>query len=316
MTRFINKNIPNDTTGSMTYSPGEVSWSERIGAISDDMYYLNGRMDAKSNTYRKVWDPIISEIKQKTNQDFENPGAAFDLNIDTSFKGLEAPDFDEFTMLPKLNDQVEVNKQEMYSKKVLEIQDFIANNRESFDESSDVLNVDETYVYGKVREFVNQIQDRSEYVSQRTEGYTDMAVNLAGGVHGSFTDPANLVAVGASASVTAMSGAGVLTGILIDTIAGTGAEWVIQKDIQKWYAELGLEYTEEQFRDNIIAAAVTSAALGGAAETAFRLPGMTKTQIAKGIELFEKFNAKKAGLEYKPNKEVDAILQNDVVHAT
>lgn len=316
MTRFINKNIPNDTTGSITYSPGEVSWGERIDAISDDMFYLNGRMDAKSNTYRKVWDPIINEIKQKTNQNFENPGAAFDLNLDTSFEGMQAPNFDEFTMLPQFNDQVQVNKQETYSKKVLEIQDFIANNREAFDEGSDVLNIDETYVYGKVREFVNQIQDRSEYVSQRTEGYADMAVNLAGGVHGSFTDPANLVAVGASASITAMSGAGILSSILIDTIAGTGAEWVIQKDIQKWYADLGLEYTEEQFRQNIIAAAATSATLGGAAEVAFRLPGMTKTQIAKGIELFERFNAQKAGLEYKPNKDVESILQNDEVQAT
>lgn len=314
MTRFIRKEVPNQVTGQ-AYLPGEVSWNDAIGAYSDDMYYLNGRLDAKANTYKEVWNPIINEIKEQTGKEFDNPGSVYDLELNTSMESLTPPgvgDLDPIANIPYYQDKVEFNKDERYSNYVLEIQNFIGQNRDAFNDDSEVLKTDETYIYGKVREFINDIQENTQYVADRAEGYGDLGLSFVGAIHGSFTDPANIAAVGATAALThATGGTNILYNILIDTIAGTGAEWVIQKDIQKWYADLGLEYTEEQFRQNIINAAVTSAALGGTAEVAFRIPGMTKAQITKGIELFGRYNAKKSGVEYTPNKDVEALLVND-----
>lgn len=271
---------------------GEVTNADIRSAYDDFTYYVTGRVDAKANTYSKIWEDRINEVEKNTGTKLPNPGRHY--GPDFSFESVLPPvDQEESTSMmgdmlfnPKTRQEIDVIKQKKYDEDVQAFNEFVAKNEFKFSADSKVFHTDNQIINNEVTELVDNILTEKSRIDQRTNPDLlsfDSVQRLAGGVTGSITDPVNIGATAASMMLPVNS---VALRLLAAVVENAGAEALIQTEVREWYKEIGIDYTDEDFVNNVVAAGAAGLFLGGTVEIGSKAIKLTTDQAIKGIQAY------------------------------
>lgn len=300
-------------TPETTIAPGVVSTGEIFDAYDDYAFYLSGRSDAKANTYSEVWQPYLDEIKEKTGLELDNPGARFGLNVTLEDMATDTMEYNEFGLSAKDNLEYGIERQKAYDDDVKKIQAVIAANERAFNPKSNLFNLNQGVINDEVLDKIESVLENKDFVDERTNTNMvslDGAKKVIGGIRGSFTDPVNLTAAGVSMILPTKS---IISRLFLDGMLGGGAEAIIQKDVQNWFKENNIPYSDEEYWENVRLGVYTNLALGGALEVAGKGIKLSTKQLLEGVRAFRKAKAEKQGKVYSDDQDViDLEVQSEI----
>jgi len=236
---------------------------ENVTGAFDAMKYTGGAgANSRGFTLLDVWTPIIDELNE-TGADFENPAIWLFDSMSSRYDG-----------------------------KADEIYSYIQNNKESLPESLSEINsasVDEM-----MKSFVQQKETELSELARNNPGFFPAAARFVGGMGAGGGDIVTQLTMpfgGWSKTLwknIAQSAA---------VNAGSGA--ISELDVKDWYDELGLEYSYEDFINNV----AMQAAFGAAMPAAGAGIRMTADQALKGWDVLK-------GKMKKPLSAEDEALVN------
>ena len=245
-----------DKGDSLYFKPSQGTDSP-LGTAEEnfDFAYENDRLNeigsSKAESYADVWGPIVDEINEKGGPLFRNPG-----NV--------------------------VYNNKHYENRKNRIFDYVDQNQDLFPELQDLRTRD----YDALAQGLSQ-QARDEFneLDQRSPGLTNTLAQFGGSAAAFFKDPGMLVTM----PVGLLNlGAKSLFGVAVrEAGIGAGTEAINQVAVQKWYEELGYDYTYNDF----IARVGTATAFGFALPYAIAGSGqgikMTTNQMKKGLQVLK-----------------------------
>jgi len=228
-----------------------------LGTVEENFQfaYENDRLNeigsSKAESYADVWGPIVDEINEKGGPLFRNPG-----NV--------------------------VYNNKHYENRKNRIFDYVEQNQELFPELQDIRTRD---FDSQAQGLAQQARDEFNELDQRSPGLTNVLAQFSGSFASFFRDPGMLVTMPAG---LLNFGVKSLFGVAVrEAGIGAGTEAINQIAVQKWYEELGYDYTYSDF----IARVGTASAFG------FTLPytiagagqgvKMTTSQMKKGLQVLK-----------------------------
>ena len=219
--------------------------------ISFDVSKYNGGSgsNSKAFTMLDVWGPIVDELNE-TGADFENP-AVFLVG------GLLSPG-------SSMN----------YEKNVNEIYSYINENKNNL---SPFLNgVTPEFINQSAQDIVNSKNDELAELARTNPGALNTVARFVGAVGAGGGDPvtANTLPLGGYHK-------GLWKNIAQSTLINAGAGAISEVEVAKWYKELDLEYTFEDFVKNVS----LNAAIGGALPLAGAGIRLTARQAEKAFNV-------------------------------
>ena len=216
-----------------------------------DVARYNGGSGANSKAFTmlKVWDPIV-ELANQNGGDFENPGQYLSSSL-----------FD--TSAPRVYER---QTQELYS--------WLAQNKESL--PPELQDITPDVIDQRTKDFVQSQQDELAELARTNPDLASASARFIGSMGSAFGDPVTQATMpfgGWSKSFWK----NVMQSAAIN--AGVGA--ITEVDVAKWYDELDLEYSYQDFLANV----AIQGAFGAALPVAGRGIRMTAEQAKKGWEV-------------------------------
>lgn len=227
---------------------------------------------------KETWDPIVDEIEAITGKSFKNPGDYLRPNVFAILTGEAMRGYGPAR----------------YSYETNEIEKFVRDNRESLPEKMvvSILDPDRDTVWREAArdKYFQEQQDLSD-VTARSPGLAAGAARLAGFIAAGAEDPLNQAFM-----VTPVGASRTFAGLMLkEAIVNAGAEAIQQPQIADWYASLGIDYSWQDFAENVGGAAAAGAAL----PLAFRIGGqtvrITAEQAKQGAKVISDYIAKRDG---------------------
>lgn len=318
MGKFIS-DYSKQLTEAQTLPAGE---ADQFDAFYDDQYFLN-RSDSEYQINQKILQPIVDEIYKVTGKKFANP--AYHLDAPTASMGGEADIYSSIAGYDVPDPYDGLSQTERFDKDIDAIVSFVGENLDLFDPESEVRDFTPMKLQQMLVAEANKIRENTLYAEERTHGWGDWFASMGGSFGAAATDPTNVGAVLASIPFQATYGSGMLSRLLIDVAAGVGAEAYIQDDVKDLYKQLGIDYGDTQYRDNLVAAGGGSFALGLLMETLIKLPGASNVLKKNIINKLSEYKSKQVSDEVgnpkiiasKDNADADSgVLLDDVNNAT
>ncbi len=247
----------------------------------------NQQSYSERNQYRDVFKPIIEEIAEKTGEQFWNPAGALGGSAQegTGVRNYETQANAIFT--------------------------HIQENQELF---PDLEGISLETIREQGAELARQAQEEYQAVKQRSRDYGFLSAEgraeLGAGFMNFIADPAGQTTLLIPGAQLPKLGAN-FTQSLAKFVAaefalGAGSELVIQAGVKDWYDKQGMEYTYEDFWENVLLGGAFnvggSAVLQGTLRGAGRGVSMTSDQAKEIINIL-----KRAGT--RPTKDADVGLR-------
>ncbi len=269
------------------------TFAENYAAARDQMF-TSGRSDSMANMLFHAYKPYLNHVNKtlKENgivtQNFRlNGGLTIDKK-DHTYAGLrnEIMHNPAYLMTKDGNPVAGyLGKDDFYYKKANALIKTIKEYPDLFPEMQDI--TIQSIEQGAIERALN---DHAELqgLTERSPGFSKAFARFAGSMRGAATDP--VVAVSMIMNLDPKMGLGKL--MLREALVGGVSEAVIQERVYKWYGELGLDYSYEDF----VTAVSTGSALGFILPGAFKIGEqtvkLTNDWVQKGLEIF-KVNEKK-----------------------
>jgi len=219
--------------------------------ISFDVSKYNGGSgsNSKAFTMLDVWGPIVDELNEN-GADFENPAV--------------------FLVGGFLSSGSNIN----YEKNADEIYSYITENKNSLPPSLTQINSE--FIKNSAQDIVNSKNAELSELARTNPGILAGTARFVGAVGAGGGDPvtANTMPFGGYHK-------GLWKNIAQSTLINAGAGAISEVEVAKWYKELDLEYTFEDFVKNVS----LNAAIGGALPLAGAGIRLTANQAKKGFEV-------------------------------
>jgi len=240
-----------------------------------------GLMQSGSSEERYIqetWQPIVDEIESITGKSFKNPGDYLRPNVFAILTGEAMRGYGDAR----------------YSYETNDIEKFVRQNRESLPEKVvvSILDPDRDKVWREAAraKFFEEQNELAE-LTERSPGLAAGAARLTGFIASGVEDPLNQAFM-----VTPVGASRTFAGLMLkEAVVNAGVEAIQQPQIADWYASLGLEYSWQDFAENVGGAAVAGAGL----PLAFRIGGqtvrLTAEQAKTGAKVISDYIAKRDG---------------------
>ena len=298
---------------------GEATLGEMFTGLYDEAYFANGRRDVESTNYRDQWKPILEVIKKTTGKEFSNPGNWLYLPTPDDRNTSTLNPYPEFNPdAPEASLQAAeplYNRQELYDTSANEVFDYIAENPDLFANVPEVQNINGTVIADRVKEKVLEVLATNQRLDLKQKSTLDYIAGFGGSIAATVTDVPNLAVTGLTLLATKGRGMGIAKTMTVEAFANAGAEAFAQEEVMDWYASLDLPYSMDEFYYNLAAAATGGAVLSGGIKVAAKVPNLTAEQWRKGKVAIDKYNAKKAGLEYKEDLTLNSAVKTSEIES-
>jgi GNAT superfamily N-acetyltransferase len=264
-----------------TDKPLGTAYENMVGAFENDR--LNEIGSSRAEAYSDAWGPIVDEVNSKSGPvQFINPGHYL------TRAGASTPDEEE----------------KMYKFSAERLYKYVEENQDLFPELADLRSRD----FAETAKGI-AIAAREEFneLDARSPGITNTAAQFAGSAGAFFRDPSMLLTL--PMGLYSMAQKKLWEVGLIESALAAGTEAANQPAVQKWWEELGYDYTYEDF----VARVGTAAGFGFVLPYGFAAGGkgisMTADQIKKGIDAF-----KSSGIETPASRAAARIAerQNEI----
>tara|TARA_R110000787_G_scaffold146857_1_gene260588 strand:- start:2563 stop:5217 length:2655 start_codon:yes stop_codon:yes gene_type:complete len=298
---------------------GEATLGEMFNTFYDEAYFANGRRDVESTNYRDQWKPILEVIKKTTGKEFTNPGSWLYLPTPDDRNTSTLNPYPEFNPdAPEASLQAAeplYNRQELYDTSANKVFDYIAENPDLFANVPEVQNLNGTVIADRVKEKVLEVLATNQKLDLKQKSTLDYIAGFGGSIAATVTDVPNLAVTGLTLLATKGRGMGIAKTMTVEAFANAGAEAFAQEEVMDWYASLDLPYSMDEFYYNLAAAATGGAVLSGGIKVAAKVPNLTAEQWRKGKVAIDKYNAKKAGLEYKEDLTLNSAVKTSEIES-
>jgi hypothetical protein len=298
---------------------GEATLGEMFTGLYDEAYFANGRRDVESTNYRDQWKPILEVIKKTTGKEFSNPGNWLYLPTPDDRNTSTLNPYPEFNPdAPEASLQAAeplYNRQELYDTSANKVFDYIAENPDLFANVPEVQNLNGTVIADRVKEKVLEVLAANQKLDLKQKSTLDYIAGFGGSIAATVTDVPNLAVTGLTLLATKGRGMGIAKTMTVEAFANAGAEAFAQEEVMDWYASLDLPYSMDEFYYNLAAAATGGAVLSGGIKVAAKVPNLTAEQWRKGKVAIDKYNAKKAGLEYKEDLTLNSAVKTSEIES-
>jgi len=216
-----------------------------------DVARFNGGSGANSKAFTmlKVWDPIV-ELANQNGGDFENPGQYLSSSL-----------FD--TSAPRV-----------YEKQTQELYSWMAENRDSL--PPELQDITPDVIDQRTKDFVKSQQNELAELARTNPDLASASARFIGSMGSAFGDPVTQATMpfgGWSKSFW--------KNVMQNAAINAGAGAITEVDVAKWYNELDLEYSYQDFLANV----AIQGAFGAALPVAGRGIRMTAEQAKKGWEV-------------------------------
>jgi hypothetical protein len=216
-----------------------------------DVARFNGGSGANSKAFTmlEVWGPIV-DLANQNGGDFENPG----IYLSSSLFDTSAP--------------------RVYERQTQEIYSWLSENKDSL--PPELQDITPDVIDQRTKDFVQSKQNELAELARTNPGLASAAARFIGSMGTAFGDPVTQATMpfgGWSKSFWK----NVMQNAAIN--AGVGA--ITETDVAKWYDELDLEYTYEDFLKNV----AIQGAFGAALPVAGRGIQITAEQARKGWQV-------------------------------
>lgn len=250
------------------------TFTENLTGAFDAMKYTGGTGgNSKGFTLLDVWSPIIEELNE-TGADFENPAVWL---------------FDAMSS--------------RYTGKADEIYSYIQDNKDDLPEN--LAGINAAAIDDLMKSFVNQKEADIARLSRNNPGFVKGSARFVGGMGTGFGDPVT--------AATMPFGGWSKTlwkNIAQSAAVNAGAGAATELDVKKWYDELGLDYTYEDFLMNV----GMQAAFGAAMPAAGAGIRMTAAQGRKGWDVLK--GKMKKPLDPEDQAVIDALEDQADIEAS
>ena len=250
------------------------TFTENLTGAFDAMKYTGGTGgNSKGFTLLDVWSPIIEELNE-TGADFENPAVWL---------------FDAMSS--------------RYTGKADEIYSYIQDNKDDLPEN--LAGINAAAIDDLMKSFVDQKEADIAQLSRNNPGFVKGAARFVGGMGTGFGDPVT--------AATMPFGGWSKTlwkNIAQSAAVNAGAGAATELDVKKWYDELGLDYTYEDFLMNV----GMQAAFGAAMPAAGAGIRMTAAQGRKGWDVLK--GKMKKPLDPEDQAVIDALEDQADIEAS
>lgn len=259
-----------------TDQPLGTAYENMIAAFDNDRLTEIG--SSRAEAYSDAWGPIIDEVNAKSGSvQFVNPGHYL------TSAGAATPDTEE----------------KGYKFAAERIYKYVEENQDLFPELTDLRerNFAET-----AKSLATAARDEFNELDSRSPGIVNTAAQFTGSAGAFLRDPSMLLTL--PMGLYSMAQKKLWEVGLIESAIAAGTEAANQPAVQKWWQELGYDYTYEDF----VARVGTAAAFGFVLPYGFAAGGkgisMTTDQIKKGINAF-----KNSGIETPASRAVARVAE-------
>ena len=239
------------------------TFSENYYAAQKAFNYVDAGQ-ASSQILRDLWGPMVDQVNELTGSNFYSPADHLNVGI-----GISA---------------TAGNPEQMYRWRAKEFMDYVseANTKSPGLIPKPILDLMsfEALDAKTITEAKSAISDY-EAVAQNSEGFSNSIAQFLGSLSAGAVDPSNV-------PYLAFGGAGAksLTGFALrEALINGGSEAALQPAIAEWYNKVGLEYTSQNFINNVVGAALVGGALPIAGAGAKAIAGAGAGAVSRGIDI-------------------------------
>jgi len=278
---------------------------------SRDQSFAMGRSDSMGNMLFDAYKPIISHIDKvlKENnvvtQNFSpkyNPFGFENKRSGIANKDLQNPGY----LMSKSPLGGYLGKDKIYTQKAENIINTIADHPDLFPELQGMTIGD---IEQEAIKAALETQLELEGITANSPGFTKGAARFIGQMRGVATDP--IVAASMAFNLDPKMGLAKLA--LREALVGAASEGVVQERVQKWYKELGLDYTFEDFAKAVAAGGAFGFVLPAGFSLAGKTVKMSASWINKGLDVLG-VNKKRISPLGEGAKELEQSI-NDIVNS-
>ena len=267
-------------TRPFEFKDREGTFAENYAAARDQMF-SSGRSDSMANMLYDAYKPILSHVNKTLK---ENNIVTQNFNLgknEHTYAGLRNEIIhNPAYLMSKSASPISgyLGKDDFYFKKANALVNTIKENPDLFPELQDI-----TLQSIEQQAIEIALKDHAELqgITENSPGFFNALARFAGGMRGAATDPP--IAISMLMNLDPKMGIGKL--MLREALVGGVSEAAVQERVQKWYGELGLDYSFEDFAK----AVATGSALGFILPGAFKIGGqtvkLTNDWVQKGLEV-------------------------------
>ena len=267
-------------TRPFQFKDREGTFFENYAAARDQMF-SSGRSDSMANMLYDAYKPILNHVNKTLK---ENNIVTQNFNLgknEHTYAGLRNEIMhNPAYLMSKSASPISgyLGKDDFYFKKANALINTIKENPDLFPELEDI-----TLQSIEQQAIEIALKDHAELqgITENSPGFFNALARFAGGMRGAATDPP--IAISMLMNLDPKMGIGKL--MLREALVGGVSEAAVQERVQKWYGELGLDYSFEDFTK----AVATGSALGFILPGAFKIGGqtvkLTNDWVQKGLEV-------------------------------
>ncbi|CAB4166429.1 hypothetical protein UFOVP847_28 [uncultured Caudovirales phage] len=239
------------------------TFSENYYASQKAANYNDGGQ-ASSAILRDLWGPMVDQVNELTGSNFYSPADHLNVGVGISATAGNPEQMYRWRAKEFMDYVTEANTKSpgLIPKPILDLMSFEALNEKTITEaklaSADFAAID-----------------------QNSEGFMIGVAQFLGALSAGAVDPSNV-------PYLAFGGAGAKTltwFALREALINGGSEAALQPAIAEWYNKVGLEYTSQNFINNVVGAALVGGALPIAGAGAKAIAGAGAGAVSRGIDI-------------------------------
>ena len=239
------------------------TFSENYYASQKSANYHDGGQ-ASSAILRDLWGPMVDQVNELTGSNFYSPADHLNVGIGISATAGNPEQMYRWRAKEFMDFVTEANTKSpgLIPKPILDLMSFEALNEKTITEAKLA-----------AADFAA--------VDQNSEGFMIGVAQFLGALSAGAVDPSNV-------PYLAFGGAGAksLTGFALrEALINGGSEAALQPAIAEWYGKVGLEYTSQDFINNVVGAALVGGALPIAGAGAKAIAGAGAGAVSRGIDI-------------------------------
>ena len=316
MDLFYKKNLKSTSLDFSKYTPYRPedktgTFMENYAAARDQMF-TSGRSDSMGTVMYDAYQDYMSHVdtvlkeNNVVTQNFNFGSLGLYGDFETSKPGINNLNFQNPGYEMQTLGGSYRGKDNTYFRKANALIKTIKDNPELFPEMQD-LTIEDIEKEGIQAALEDQLE--LEGITANSSGALNATARFLGAMRGAVTDPIVL----GSMALNFDPKMGLAKLMLREAIVGGVSEGVVQERVQKWYKELGLDYTYQEFVQAVAAGTVLGFVMPGAYTVGQKTIKMSSDWVKKGLEVFGVQNKKLSALGEGSKELIESI--NDVANS-